>query len=452
MSGTGVAHVVVDGRTLTVEAVRRIAEERAPVGVLGSGDTPRPLAARGAPAGEPAGGAAHLIRSHSVGLGPHFAEDEARAVLAARLNSLAGECAGVRPEVTERLVAYLNRGITPAVPEIGSLGAAGDTLPLAHVAATLIGEGHVLGDGRREETAQVLRRLGTQPLRLSLTEGRALVGGASATTGVASLVVARALGQVRQAEIAAALMTEATGAAAGPSPARGDGFARPHRGRGDTAAGLRALLEGGRAAGVLPAGVPEVLGGVRHALYGAVDVLEAELNPARGADGHGRPVAPALHRVTGALRRLGELAGRRLDGLLHPRGGGEGLPSPAGPGHHGFAAVGCAVAALLAENRRSGRDVAGPGLLAARGARQVLENNHRILAVEFLAAAQAVDLRRCFDELGPAAQAAYDAVRALVPTLGVDRAMSGDIELVAAALSRGELLRAVGRYGGVVLR
>ncbi|MEV0695586.1 aromatic amino acid lyase [Streptomyces sp. NPDC050388] len=515
-----VASVLIDGETLTIDGVRQVAEEGTLVGLSRSA-VARARASREAledfvRRNVPVDGAtsfgrsgvvrvgadevselqANLIRSHSTGIGPLFAEDEARAIVVAQLNSLAKGYSAVRPAILERLVEYLNDGLTPAVPEIGSLGAGGDATPLAHIASTLIGEGHVLRDGKRVETARALRERGVQPLRLSFKEGRALIGGTSAMTGLGSLVVARALDQVRQAEVAAALVTEALGGSAEHCLAAGHDLARPHLGQIDTAANLRELLRGGAAAvpstGGAPTGsrapwayslraVPQVVGAVRHTLYQAVSTLETELNSAQddplffadqevfhGANGHGQPIAFAMDFATIALVQLGVLAERQLQQLLNA-GPGNGLPSfltAADPAlHNGFAGAQFPASALVAENRTIGpastqgvpfagtaHDVVSMGLVAARGARRVLENNNRILAVEFLAAAQAVDVSRRFDDLGPAAQAAYDAVRSLTPMLGVDRSMAEDVELMATALAQGEVLRAVGRYGDFVPR
>ncbi|MFM9372885.1 tyrosine 2,3-aminomutase [Streptomyces sp. Da 82-17] len=514
---TDTAPVVIDGETLTVEKLNGIAEHG--VAALIS-DTSLDKARRGRRTLEAllrrnaavegvnafdrgAAGAgrvgtadeaelqANLVRSHSTGVGPVFSEDEARAVVTALLGSLAKGYAGVRPVVLERLAYYLNNGLTPVVPEIGSLGAGGDTAPLAHVAATLIGEGQVLRDGRKVAAGRVLAELGVEPLTLRFHEGQALLGSTSAATGLGSLVLGRALDQVRQAEIAAALVTEALGAGCGPFLAAGHDLARPHLGQIDTAANLRALLHGGASAdGARPRrraarpyslrAVPQVLGAVRHTLYQSVSTLETELNSSGddllffddgkifyGANGHGQQVAFAMDFMTIALNQLGALAERQVHQVLDA-GPGSGLPEQLGATgsvlHHGFAGMRHTVSALVAENRTVGpastqavgsgalHDVVSMGLLAVRAARRVLQNNYRILAVEFLTAVQAVDLSRRYEEIGPAAQAACDAVRLLVPPLGVDRPMAGDIELIASALSRGEILRAVTRLGGVVPR
>ncbi|WP_030225885.1 tyrosine 2,3-aminomutase [Actinoalloteichus caeruleus] len=443
----------------------------------------------------------NLVRSHSAGVGPLFAEDETRAVLAARLNALAKGHSAVRPEVLERLALYLNLGLTPAVPEIGSLGASGDLAPLSHIAATLIGEGYLLRDGAAVPTGPVLRERGIQPLELRFKEGLALINGTSAMTGLGSLVVDRALTQVRQAEIVSALLTEALRGSTSPFLAEGHEVARPHPGQVDTAANMRALLAGSgrtvehavlrdqvRDAGEGDSGVrrtqlylqkaysmratPQVLGAVRDVLSHAQGKLRIELNSANdnplffedrevfhGANFHGQPIAFAMDFVTIGLTQLGVLAERQLNRALN-RHLSYGLPEflvAGDPGlNSGFAGAQYPATALVAENRTIGpastqsvpsngdnQDIVSMGLISARNARRVLRNNDRILAVEFLAAAQAVDLAGGPDELGPAAAAAYQHVRDVVPTLDRDRYMADDIERTASALQHGEFLAAV---------
>ncbi|MFB7453785.1 tyrosine 2,3-aminomutase [Streptomyces sp. NPDC056194] len=509
--------VSFDGRTLTITALRRVAEEgvtarvtpQATAGALRSRGVLEELTERGVPVHGVTTGYAepaplppqsweevelqhNLIRSHSCGVGPLFAEDEARAIMAARLNTLARGHSAIRPVVLDRLSLYLNRGIVPAIPEVGSLGA-GDLVPLSHLASTLIGEGYVLRDGRPVETTTVLAAEGIDPLELRFKEGLALVNGASATTGVGSLVVERALLQTRQAELVSALLNDVLRGSAGPFLAQGHETGRPHQGQGDSAANLRALLAGSRLV-TAPGGsgrrsqrayslraVPQILGAVRDTLRHARGTLETELNSAGdnplffedgevfdGANFHGQPLAFVLDFVTVALTQLGVLAERQLDRLLSGHrdyGLPEFLVAASSGLNCGFAGAQYPASALVAENRTIGpastqsvpsngghQDVVSMSLVAARNARRVLGNNNRILAVEYLAAAQAVDVSRRFDDLSPASQATYDMVRSLVPTLGVDRYMADDIELVAAALSRGEFLAALAKYTDVELR
>ncbi|MFF5179670.1 tyrosine 2,3-aminomutase [Micromonospora sp. NPDC000316] len=445
----------------------------------------------------------NLVRSHAAGVGPLFAQDEARAVVTARLNALSKGHSAVRPELLERLALYLNLGLTPAIPEIGSLGASGDLAPLAHIACTVIGEGYLLRDGKRVPTGEVLREHGIEPMQLRFKEGLALINGTSAMTGLGALVVGRAMDQVRQAEIVTALVIETLQGSTSPFLAEGHDIARPHQGQIDSAANMRTLMRGsaltvehrqlrsqlqeGKQDGVdvqrtdvymqkaysLRA-IPQVLGAVRDTLYHATNKLNIELNSANdnplffeghevfhGANFHGQPIAFAMDFVTIALTQLGVLSERRTNRLLN-RHLSYGLPEflvTGDPGlNSGFAGAQYPATALVAENRTIGaastqsvpsngdnQDVVSMGLIAARNARRVLGNNQYILAVELLAAAQAVDISKRRAGLSPAAAAAYEFVRGIAPTLDRDRFMSDEIEQVGAALSRGELVAAIGQ-------
>jgi histidine ammonia-lyase len=521
------ATVVFDGQSLDVTSIRRVAEERAhctlPPAALIRAEKSRRLFEDIVEQGIPVYGVTtgygemiymlvdpsnevelqtNLVRSHSAGVGPMFAEDESRAMLAARLNALAKGHSAVRPEMLERLALYLNLGVTPAIPEIGSLGASGDLAPLAHIASTVIGEGYVLRNGKRVVTGTVLRELGIEPMRLRFKEGLALINGTSAMTGLGALVVGRAMNQVRNAEIVAALVIETLRGSTSPFLAEGHDLARPHPGQIDTAANLRALMrdseltmeheqlrrqvqdtkETGKSvqrtdvlmqkAYSLRA-IPQVLGAVRDTLYHAMTKLDVELNSANdnplffegqevfhGANFHGQPIAFVMDFVTIALTQLGVLSERQTNRLLN-RHLSYGLPEflVAGePGlNSGFAGAQYPATALVAENRTIGpastqsvpsngdnQDIVSMGLIAARNARRVLCNNDVILAVEFLAAAQAVDVSGRYDLLSAPGKATYEVVRSLVPTLDRDRYMADDIELIAAALSRGDVLAAIG--------
>jgi len=443
----------------------------------------------------------NLVRSHSAGVGPLFSRRESRAIVAARLNALAKGHSAVRPDVLERLALYLNLGITPAIPEIGSLGASGDLAPLSHVACTVIGEGYVLDGSGKVPTAAVLRRHGIEPLELRFKEGLALINGTSAMTGVGALVVDQALVQVRQAEIVTALVVEALKGSTSPFLPEGHDIARPHQGQIDTAANLRALMRGSlstvehsdlrkQVAATKEDGkdvtrtdvylqkayslraIPQILGSVRDTLTHATNKIYIELNSANdnplffegqeifhGANFHGQPVASVMDFVTIALTQLGVLSERQSNRLLN-RHLSYGLPEflvTGDPGlNSGFAGAQYPATALIAENRTIGpastqsvpsngdnQDVVSMGLIAARNARRVLRNNDTILALEYLAAAQAVDISGRYHDLSPASRATYDHVRSMVPTLDRDRYMADDLETVTAALARGELAAAV---------
>ncbi|MFD4401533.1 tyrosine 2,3-aminomutase [Nocardia sp. NPDC058499] len=515
--------VRIDGQTLRLTDVRRIAEEKAQCAIAPeaidrvAGN--RAVLERLVHAGQPIYGVTtgygemvyvlvdtaketelqtNLVRSHSAGVGPLFDEAESRAILCSRLNALVRGHSAVRPKLVERLALYLNENIVPAIPEIGSLGASGDLVPLAHLASTVIGEGYVLRDGRPIPADEILKERRIIPLPLRFKEGLALINGTSAMTGVGALVLCHAFDQVRQAEMVTALVLEVLRASAGPFAAKGHEVAKPHRGQIETAANILALTEGSgllqRHSGLLSAirhqqgtgdsvrttdtylqkayslrAVPQVLGAVRDALVHAVHVVETELNSANdnplvfeddevfhGANFHGQSVAFVMDYVTIALTQLGVLSERRLNRLLN-RHLNDSLPAflVAGqPGlSSGFAGAQYPATALVAENRTIGpasiqsipsngdnQDVVSMGLIAARNARRVLRNNTRILAIEWLAAAQAVDVSGRYRKLSPAGKQTYDLLRSLVPALDSDRFMGDDLELVAAALDHGKLL------------
>jgi MIO-dependent L-tyrosine 2,3-aminomutase len=523
--------VQIDGETLDIPGVRRVAEDRSPCEVppaaLNRATKSRAVFEDIARQDIPIYGVTtgygemiymlvstakenelqtNLVRSHSAGVGPLFAEDESRAIVAARLNALARGYSAVRPEVLQRLALYLNEGIVPAIPELGSLGASGDLAPLSHVATSLIGEGYVLGPNGKVPTAQVLRERGIEPLSLRFKEGLALINGTSAMTGVGALVLHRAYTQLRQAEIVTALIVETLQGSTSPFLAEGHDLARPHQGQIDTAANMRALTSGSTltveharlreqvAEGADESGdgvsrtrvylqkayslraIPQVLGAVRSTLDHAANTVRIELNSSNdnplffegqeifhGANFHGQPVAFVMDYTTIALTQLGVLSERRTNRVLN-RHLNYGLPEflvAGDPGlNSGFAGAQYPATALVAENRTiapastqsvpsngDNQDVVSMGLIATRNARRVLANNQYILAVEFLAAAQAVDISERRDGLSPASRATYEKVRELAPTLDVDRYMADDIEAVAAALARGEFLDAVTAEG-----
>src|SRR5579863_3244995 len=147
----------------------------------------------------------NLVRSHAGGVGQPLAEAEARAMLLLRANVLAKGFSGCRATVVELLVAMLNAGVHPVIPEKGSVGASGDLAPLAHLALVAIGEGEAFYKGERIDGGEALRRAGLTPLVLAAKEGLALLNGTQAMTSVGALAVARALRVAKVADLAGAM-------------------------------------------------------------------------------------------------------------------------------------------------------------------------------------------------------------------------------------------------------
>ncbi|XP_023228910.1 uncharacterized protein LOC111629259 [Centruroides sculpturatus] len=300
----------------------------------------------------------NVVRSHAFCVGDRLSREESRAILAARINALCRGYSGVREELVEAMVAFLNRGIVPLIPEAGSVGASGDLGPLSHVALALIGEGYVLDDNdERVPTAEMLARRNLRPLELKYKEGLALINGTSAMTGMAALILRRADDQIKQAEIVAALVLENQMASDGAFRPEGHVLGRPHPGQIDSAGNALKLLEGSklirthrelktelgqvrnRSAGQSEVYlqkaytlrcIPQVTGAVKEAVEYARKVVTREINSSNdnplffpgkevfhGGNFHGQPVAMAMDFACLALTQLGVVSERRTNRLLN---------------------------------------------------------------------------------------------------------------------------------------
>jgi histidine ammonia-lyase/tyrosine ammonia-lyase len=437
----------------------------------------------------------NLLRSHCAGVGEIFNREEARAMMVARINSLARGYSAIRAEVLARLVDYVNLGITPAIPHIGSLGASGDLAPLAAMAITLTGEGYVLDrNGARAPTRGVLLEKGLAPLKLAYKEGLSLINGTSAMTGLGCLIVERFRAQVRQAEIIASLAVEALQASTGAFMAAGHDLGKPHPGQIASASNLRKLTEGSQLAksheslaAAMRVGasggksdtqvfmqkayslrcVPQILGAVRDTLDFCAGVVERELNSSNdnplffggedvfhGGNFHGQHVAFAMDYLAIAATQVGVISERRLNRLLNPhlnRALPEFLVAKQPGLRCGFAGAQYPATALVAENRTlcspasiqsvpangDNQDVVSMGLIAARTAKKIVDNTSYILAIELLAACQAVDLIGGGAKLSAAGRAVHEFLRESVPSLDEDRYMSDEIEVVAELVRKG---------------
>lgn len=453
----------------------------------------------------------NLVRSHCAAIGPRFSKFESRAIMVARLNALLKGYSAVRPEVLKQLALYLNEDIIPVIPEIGSLGASGDLGPLSHIAITLIGEGYVFNkEGNVIKTAEFLKEKGIKPLSLKFKEGLSLINGTSAMTGLGSIILDKAFQQVRQAELITALVLESQEASSSPFAQSGHDIARPHKGQSDCAKNMRTFISDSRLVvsheklrmeldkkgekidnaksteiflqkAYSLRCIPQFIGAIRDSLYHTRNILEIEINASNdnplffeneevfhGGNFHGQPIATVMDLSCIALTQLGIISERRLNRLLN-RHLSNGLPEflvKVNPGLNcGFAGAQYPATALVAENRTicnpasiqsvpsngDNQDVVSMGLIAARNARRVLDNNWYILAVELLAGVQAIDIKECYSELSAVGKVVYNFTRSKVPTLNEDRYMSDDIEVIANALKSGKLLDLVANIGIEIL-
>lgn len=324
----------------------------------------------------------NLLQSHAVGVGPELSEEQVRAMMVARLNTLARGYSGVRPEVLQLLVEMLNRGVHPVVPAQGSLGASGDLAPLAHMALPMIGLGEAIVDGRRMPGAEALAAVGLEPLRLEAKEGLALINGTAFMAGLGALITYDAEVLVQTADIVGAMTLEALEGSAMPFDERLHRV-RPHPRQMDCAAFLGQLVEGSELLSDPrnPSRIqdayslrcmPQVHGAVRDVVAYARWALEIELNSATdnplifweegdeeptvlsGGNFHGELIALAMDYLAIGLTELANISERRLNRLLDPAEN-EGRYPPflaLEPGlHSGFMPAQYTAAALASENK-----------------------------------------------------------------------------------------------------
>ncbi|HVF53781.1 MAG TPA: histidine ammonia-lyase [Actinomycetota bacterium] len=420
-----------------------------------------------------------LVRSHAAGMGDPVPREVVRAMVVLRARSLAMGYSGARPEIVDLMLALLNNGVTPVVPEHGSLGASGDLAPLAHCALVLIGEGTAtLDDGTVLSGGDALARAGLAPIALRAKEGLALVNGTDGMLGMLVLALHDIAELLFVADVAAAMSVEAL---LGTDRAFAEDLIalRPQAGQTRSAENLRRMLAGSAIVASHRVGdprvqdayslrcTPQVHGAALDALGFAAGTAERELesaidNPMVFPDGrvescgnfHGAPLATALDLLAISIADVGALAERRTDRLLDPARS-QGLPAFLAhePGiDSGLMLAHYAQAAMVADNRRNAvpagtdtlptsamqEDHVSMGWGAAMKLRRSIDNFRRIVAVELLCAARALELRRPL-----AAARTTGTVRDLVLQHaggpGRDRVVSPELSAVESLVATGEI-------------
>ena len=473
----GLVSVARDGAAVAVgaQAHRRMEPSRALVERLDHRDEVAygittglgALADRAIPAGERAELQRSLVRSHAAGMGAPLADELVRGMLLLRARTLTAGYSGVRPALVEAIAGLLNAGIVPVVPEHGSLGASGDLAPLAHAAICLMGEGLVRAGGETEPAAAALRRHGLEPLAVEVKEGLALINGTDGMTAVLGLAVHDLTGLLTAADCTAALSVEALLGTDAHFDAEVVGL-RPPPGQRDSAANLRALLAGSplvashrRSHHAVQDAyslrcAPQVHGAARDLVEVARLSVERELasvvdNPlvladreevVSGGNFHGQALAYAADLCALVCADLAAISERRVDRLLDPARS-RGLPAflVAQPGvNSGLMIAQYTAAACVAELRAGAsplsvlsattsagqEDHVSMGFVAALRTRRSVALLARVLAVEAVAAAQAVELRaplRC----GPGTGALIGSLRERVAHLDADRVLGPDL-------------------------
>ncbi|REK64071.1 MAG: aromatic amino acid lyase [Cohnella sp.] len=498
MSGT----VRLDGRSLTIEALEQIALRRykvelAPEAVARVEKAHlvlHELAAKGIPIYGFNRGVGinkdreissdffenynrNLIYSHSAGIEPAATEEQARAVLAARLNTLLLGATGVHPQVVNMYRDFLNAGIHPVLPLRGSVGAA-DITVLSHIGLAMIGEGDVIYKGATVPASDALRRAGLAPLKLGPKDGLAIVSSNALSAGLGALVLGEAARLLETADIVFALSLEAIRGCISPLDEAAYRL-RPYEGAAESAAFVRSLLAGGD--------LPEldtsskiqdplsfrsachVHGAARDSLAYARKLLLVQLNssddnPCLLADEQ-RIVPSSNFDVTAwtlafemlgiALSHVSKISCYRAIKLGTPQF--TGLPrflSPDPASAIAYGTIQKTFTSLDAEIRHlsnpvsadyfslSGdmEDHANNTPLVVRKTAEIIDRLYYILSMEAMHAAQAIDLREAV-RLGQGTREAYAAIRSVVPVLSQDRFLTPDIQAVYKLLASSELLK-----------
>ncbi len=422
----------------------------------------------------------NLIISHACGVGNPLAEEIVRAIMLLRANALLKGHSGIRLSTLNTLISMLNKGVHPIIPEKGSLGASGDLAPLAHMVLVMIGEGEALYQGTRMGGKEAMDRAGIPIVELTSKEGLALINGTQVMTAIGALTVYDCQKLQQLADIAAALTLEGQ---------RGiiDAFfkqvheVRPHPGQLKTAENLLKLLEGSSLVtrqGQLRVQdaytlrcIPQIHGASRDAIAYVEGKLQIEMNSATdnplifteegtvisGGNFHGQPMALAFDFLGIAIAELANVSERRIERLVNPQLSG--LPAfltPKGGLNSGFMITQYAAAALVSENKvlahpasvdsipssANQEDHVSMGTIAARKAREIYHNTVNVLAIELMAAAQAIDFYQQHT-LGKGTALAYGLIRQQVSQLVDDRVMNVDMNRCSELITSHKIVNEV---------
>jgi histidine ammonia-lyase len=424
----------------------------------------------------------NLILSHCCGIGAPLPENVVRLIMALKLISLGRGASGVRLDLVRLIEGMLEKGVIPVIPEKGSVGASGDLAPLAHMAASMMGEGEAFFEGERMASADALAKAGLTPVVLAAKEGLALINGTQTSTALALAGLFRAHRAAQTALVTGALSTDA--AMGSSAPFHPDIHTlRGHKGQIDAGAALRQLLNGSEIRESHIEGdervqdpycircQPQVDGACLDLLRQVARTLEIEANAVTdnplvlsddevvsGGNFHAEPVAFAADQTALAICEIGAIAQRRVALLVDPALS-YGLPAflSKKPGlNSGLMIAEVTSAALMSENKQMSHPASVDSTptsanqedhvsMACHGARRLLamtENLFGILGIEALAAVQGVELRGPL-KTSPELQKAAGVLRSAVPSLEDDRYMAPDLAAASALVASGALASAI---------
>lgn len=421
----------------------------------------------------------NLIISHACGAGDKFPREVVKTIMLLRANALAKGYSGIRLSVLETLIEMINKGVTPLIPEKGSLGASGDLAPLAHMVLPMIGEGEAEFDGTVMAGKEAMNEAGIKLVELAAKEGLALINGTQVMTAVGTIALYESIRLIKYSDIAAAMTLEAL---------RGirDAFdlrvqkVRPHNGQLKTAENILALVEGStfitnqgelrtQDAYTLRC-VPQIHGASKDAVNYVKEKVEIEINSVTdnpiifdngdvisGGNFHGQPMALSFDFLGIAVAELANVSERRLERLVNYQLND--LPPflvKNGGLNSGFMITQYAAASLVSENKilahpasvdsipssANQEDHVSMGTIAARKSMEIVNNTRRVIATEIMAACQAIDFREGL-KLGKGTGEVYKKIRGEIDFIDKDKVMYKELEKCEEILKRGDILNAI---------
>jgi len=404
----------------------------------------------------------NLVCSHACGMGDEVPEEIVRLMLLLKIHGLGQGYSGVRPEIVQRLADFYNYGVHPIVYEQGSLGASGDLAPLAHLSLPLFGKGWVNYKGKKREAADVLKELNLSPMPLAAKEGLALLNGTQFMSSYAVWALMSSKRLLEWADMAGAMSADAFMAKDEPfrHPIH---RVRPHKGQIDTAARILELLQGSEIQKQHKEQVqdpysfrciPQVHGASKDVVDNVLRIVETEINSVTdnpivfhdedaimsGGNFHGQPLALNLDFLAIAMAEIANISERRTYLLVS---GQRGLPAFLAPDaglNSGFMIAQYTAASIVSQNKQlctpasvdsiissnGQEDHVSMGANAATKLYRVIKNVQRVLAIELLTAAQALDLRRPLKSSTPI-EKVHSALRKEVSMMAHDRILHDDL-------------------------
>lgn len=416
----------------------------------------------------------NLVCSHACGMGDEVPQEIVRIMLLLKVHGLSQGYSGVRPELVQRLADFYNLGITPVVYEQGSLGASGDLAPLAHLCLPILGKGAVWYQGKKMPAANALQAVGLAPMSLTAKEGLALLNGTQFMSSYASWSLMAARRLMAQANVIAALSADAFLAKAEPFR-HAIHRVRPHKGQIATAQRMLELLTGSQLQEQPKQQVqdpysfrciPQVHGATADVIDTVNAIVETEINSVTdnpivfhdedailsGGNFHGQTLALHMDFLAIALAELANISERRTYLLISGQRELPAFLAPSAGLNSGFMIAQYAAAAIVSQNKQlctpasvdsivssnGQEDHVSMGANAATKLYRVVKNVQRVLAIEWLTATQALDLRRPM-KTSPALEDAAATLRKEVPFMDVDRVLHDDLVTAERLLDKGLL-------------